>query len=175
MDSPTAPAKRPKLNPHGKALRRERIFERLRGGWTYDAIAGEEGVTPRRIRQIVSEALRRQGVDLGPDHAMLQLVRLESAHRLTAETVASGDIAAIGPYLAVLDRLDRYRRLATPLQSYDKASRDRLFAKLNSIAARLLAGTEPKPPAAEGGSPDAAEAPEPGRSKAIPVDSPASP
>ena len=66
MDGGTSPPKRPKLNPHGKALRRERIFERVRGGWSYEAIATEQGVTPRRIRQIISEALRRQEVDGGP-------------------------------------------------------------------------------------------------------------
>ena len=139
MDGGTAPAKRPKLNPHGKALRRERIFERVRDGWSYEAIAAEQGVTPRRIRQIISEALRRQEVDSGPEQAMLQLVRLEGALRLGAEAVAAGDIGAIGPYLNVLDRIDRYRRGAAPVQVYDKASRDRLFAKLNQIAAPATA------------------------------------
>jgi hypothetical protein len=62
MDSRVAVAKRPRLNPYGKALRRERIFARLRGGWAYEDIAREEHVTTRRVRQIVSEALqRRQG------------------------------------------------------------------------------------------------------------------
>jgi hypothetical protein len=172
MDGATAPAKRPKLNPHGKALRRERIFERVRDGWSYEAIATEQRVTPRRIRQIISEALRRREVDGGPEQAMLQLVRLEGALRLGAEAVAAGDIGAIGPYLNVLDRIDRYRRGAAPVQVYDKASRDRLFAKLNQIAARLLAETEPKPPAAEGGSHGAA-APE--RNEPRPLDSAASP
>src|SRR5271163_100683 len=104
MDDTTAPRKRARLNPYGKAVRRERIFERLRGGLSYEAVAHEEGVTPRRIRQIVTEALRRQEVDSEADHAMLQLVRLESAHRLAAEAVAGGDIGAITPYLSVLDR-----------------------------------------------------------------------
>ena len=61
MDGGTAPAKRPKLHPHGKALRWERIFERMRGGWSYEAIAAEQGVTPRRIRQIISEGLAAAG------------------------------------------------------------------------------------------------------------------
>jgi len=156
-------------------VRRERIFERLSGGWSYEAIAGEEKVTPRRIRQIVTEALRRREVDGASDHAMPQLVRLENALRLGAEAVAGGDIGAIGPYLAVLDRLDRYRRGAAPVQVYDKATRDRLFAKLNSVAARLLAETEAKPSATDGGGPDAALTPEPERNKAVPLESPASP
>jgi hypothetical protein len=161
MDNATAPAKRPRLNPHGKAVRRKRIFERLRGGWSYEAIAREEQVTTRRIRQIVAEALRRREVDGGSDHALLQLARLESALRLGAETLEAGDMRAIGPYLAVLDRIDRYRRGAAPLQVYDEAARERLFAKLNRVANRLITGSEPKPPAAEGGNPSAGEAAKP--------------
>jgi hypothetical protein len=55
MASETALPKRLRLNPHGKTVRRERIFARLRPGWTYGGIAGEERVTPRRVRQIVSD------------------------------------------------------------------------------------------------------------------------
>jgi hypothetical protein len=174
MDDATAPRKRVRLNPHGKAVRRERIFERLRGGLSYEAVAHEEGVTPRRIRQIVTEALRRREVDGESDHAMLQLVRLESAHRLAAEAVAGGDIRAIATYLSVLDRLDRYRRGAAPVKGYDKQSRELLFAKLNGIAS-ALARIEPKPPASGGGGPNAAGAPEKGRNSALPVDSPVNP
>jgi hypothetical protein len=152
MDNATAPRKRVRLNPHSKAMRLERILDRLRGGLSYDAIASEEGVTPRRIRQIVTEALRRQEVDGDTDQALLQLVRLENALRLAAEAIAGGNIGAIGPYLSVLDRLDRYRRKAAPLQVYDRDARETLFAKLNSIA-DALARMESKPPAAEGVSP----------------------
>jgi hypothetical protein len=174
MDETTAPRKRVRLNRHGKAVRRERIFERLRGGLSYEAVAHEEGVTPRRIRQIVTEVLRRREVDSDADHAMLQLVRLETAHRLAAEAVAGGEIGAIATYLNVLDRIDRYRRGAAPGKAYDKEARELLFAKLNNIT-RVLARTESKPPAADGGSRDAAVAPEPERSAALPADSPVNP
>lgn len=168
MDNATTPAKRRRLTPHGKAVRRERIFERLRGGWSYEAIAGEEKLTTRRIRQIVVEGLRRREVDDGSDHALLQLARLESALRVGAEAVAAGDLRAIGPYLAVLDRIDRYRRGAAPAAIYDEAARKRLFAKLNRVANSLMAETEPKR-LAEGGG---AEASEPEAPAALPPDLP---
>ena len=104
---------------------------------------------------------------------MLQLFRLESAQRLGAEALASGDVRAIGPYLAVLDRLDRYRRGRAPSGLRRKTARDRLFAKLNRVANRLLAKSEPKPPA-EGGPEPALDASETGSNGAIPLDSPAS-
>jgi len=177
MDRGTASPKRLRLNPLGKALRRERIFDRLRGGWSYDAIAEKEQVTPRRIRQIVSEALQRQELDGGPEQAMLQLLRLENALRLAADAVAGGDIGAIAPYLSVLDRIDRYRRLATPSQSYDAQTRERMLAKLNRIVNSLVAETEPKPSATapEGEGPGQAEAPvKPETSDAFPFVSPVS-
>jgi hypothetical protein len=177
MDGGTVLAKRPRLNRYGKALRRERIFARLRGGWAYEDIAREEHVTIRRVRQIVSEALRRRQVDDGSDHAMLQLARLEQALRLAAEAVAEGEIAAIAPYLKVLAQLDRYQGAASVKQTYDEAARERLFAKINRIAARQERGKAAKPaaPTAGGVSPDAAEAPEPERIEAVGLDSPASP
>ena len=106
------PARPSRLNAYTKAVRRERIFARLRLGWTYGKIAGEEGVSERRVHQIVSDALRRQGVDSASDHALLQFVRLEGAHALAAEAIDAGDLKAIGPYLKVLDGLDRYQRRA---------------------------------------------------------------
>ena len=45
MDAETVPEPaRPRLNPYTKALRRERIFSRLRLGWPTAEIAREERV-----------------------------------------------------------------------------------------------------------------------------------
>jgi DNA-binding NarL/FixJ family response regulator len=111
MDKETAPQPaRPRLNPYTKALRRERIFSRLRLGASSADIAREEGLSEQRVRKIVADALRRQEVDEPRDHALLQLVRLEGTQALAARTVAAGDLKAIAPYLQVLDRLDRYGR-----------------------------------------------------------------
>ena len=50
MVEATAPARRRRLGAHGMMFRRRRIFASLRGGFTYDEIAAEEGVSPSRIR-----------------------------------------------------------------------------------------------------------------------------
>jgi hypothetical protein len=130
---------RPRLNPYTKALRRERIFSRLRLGWPCAEIAREERVSERRVRKIVSDALRRQPVDDAKDHALLQLVRLESAQAVAAEAVAAGDLNAIAPYLKVLERLDRYQKAGATKQVYDDGARERLLAKINRIVGRLEA------------------------------------
>ncbi len=75
MVQETAPAPKRRVNAHGRVLRRARIFARIREGWSYAAIAGEEALTPRRVRQTVSEALQKRIVDPASDHAPLQLER----------------------------------------------------------------------------------------------------
>jgi hypothetical protein len=76
MDTEKAPKQaRPRLNPYTKALRRERIFARIKLGWTYERIARDEGVSDRRIRQIVTDALRREELDGPTDHALIQRMR----------------------------------------------------------------------------------------------------
>ena len=98
MDAETVPKPaRPRLNPYTKALRRERIFSRLRMGWPTAEIAREERLSERRVRKIVSDALRRRTVDDASDHALLQLVRLEGAQALAAEAIDAGELKAIAP------------------------------------------------------------------------------
>jgi hypothetical protein len=130
---------RPRLNLYVKALRRERIFSRLRLGAPYADIARDEGVTERRVRQIVADALKRQEVDNDREHALLQLMRLESAQALAAESIAGGDLKAIPPYLKVLERLDRYQKPGAAKHVYDQAARERLLAKINRFVDRLQA------------------------------------
>jgi transcriptional regulator with XRE-family HTH domain len=132
-----APARRRRLGAHGMIFRRRRVFARLREGFTYDEIAGEEGVSSSRIRQIVSEELQKRAVDSGADHAKLQLDRLAPAVQLGAEAIAAGDISAITPYLKALDRLDRYQTVASANQAYDDEARKKLLEKLNRVAANL--------------------------------------
>ena len=129
-----APARRRRMGAAGMILRRRRIFARLRGGWAYDEIAREEGVTSERIRQIVSEVLQKRSVDTGADHAKLQLDRLAPVMQLAAEAVAAGDVTAIAPYLKVLDRLDRYQTVAGANQAYDDEARKNLMDKINRVA-----------------------------------------
>ena len=142
MDKDTIPQTgRPRLNLYTKALRRERIFSQLHLGASYADIAREEGLREQRVRKIVADTLKRREVDDLPDHALLQLFRLEGAQALAARTIAAGDLKAITPYLQILDRLDRYRKAGTRKESYDAAARERLFAKMNRIVAQLEAET----------------------------------
>jgi uncharacterized protein YdbL (DUF1318 family) len=132
-----APVRRRRLGAHGMMFRRRRIFASLREGFTYDEIAADEGVSPSRIRQIVSQELQQRAVDSGAEHAKLQLDRLAPAVQLGAEAIAAGDISAINPYLKALDRLDRYQTVATANQVYDDEARKKLMDKINRMAANF--------------------------------------
>ena len=130
-----APVRRRRLGAHGMMFRRRRIFASLREGFTYDEIAADEGVSPSRIRQIVSKELQQRAVDSGAEHAKLQLDRLAPAVQLGAEAIAAGDVSAISPYLKALDRLDRYQTVASANQVYDEeAPRKKLMDKVNRMA-----------------------------------------
>ena len=132
----TAGAPRRRLNALDRARRRERIFFGLRLGSSTAEIAREEGLTVRRVRQIVSDALQERPVDTARDHALLQLARLEPAIKLMAGEMAQGDIRAVSPYLELLDQLDRYQGAAAPYAVYDDAAR-KLYAKMGRIAERV--------------------------------------
>jgi hypothetical protein len=125
------------LSPVSRAQRLQRIFTHMREGWAYDEIAGAERVTVQHIRQIVQKALEKRVIDEDALQAKLQLARLQPAMRLAAETVADGDVEAIAPLLKVLDRLDRYQRVAEVNQVYDDEARKKLFDKINCVAANL--------------------------------------
>jgi hypothetical protein len=134
MAEDKAPVRRRRLGAHGMMFRRRRVFASLREGFTYDEIAADEGVSPSRIRQIVSKELQQRGVDSGAEHAKLQLDRLAPAIQLAAEAMAAGDISAITPYLKALDRLDRYQTVASANQVYDDEARKKLMDKINRMA-----------------------------------------
>ena len=134
MAEDKAPVRRRRLGAHGMMFRRRRIFASLREGFTYDEIAADEGVSPSRIRQIVSKELEQRGVDSGAEHAKLQLDRLAPAIQLAAEAMAGGDVSAITPYLKALDRLDRYQTVASANQVYDDEARKKLMDKINRMA-----------------------------------------
>ena len=137
MAEQKAPMRRRRLGTHGMMFRRRRIFAQLREGFTYDEIAAEEGVSVSRIRQIVAGELKQRAVDSGAEHAKLQLDRLAPAVQLGAQGIASGDLAAISPYLKALDRLDRYQTVASANQVYDDEARKKLLDRVNRIAENL--------------------------------------
>jgi hypothetical protein len=120
-------------------LRRLRILASLQAGLSYAAIGRAEGLSRERVRHIVAKALDEEGTGTKLDHARVQIARLEPALRLAAGAVAGGDLGAIDRLLRVLDRLDRYCAVEGAATSEDAGERERLLAKLNAMAERMVA------------------------------------
>ena len=141
MSAPAVtPAPSPARRPAGdRDLRRLRILAQVQAGSSYAAIGREEGLSRERVRQIVAKALDEEGAGTKLDHARVQIARLEPALRLAAGAVAEGDLGAIDRLLRVLDRLDRYCAVEGAAASEEPGGRERLLAKVNAMAERMIA------------------------------------
>ena len=136
MDDETVQSRR-RLHAIGRRARRERIFERIRRGLSYDEIADKEGLSVKHVRRTVAQALKEREAQAGADHAKLQLDRLGLALLIASKAVAAGERRAVAPFLKALDRLDRYQKLARAHQEEDEDDRRKLVDRINFIAANL--------------------------------------
>ena len=112
---PDSPAKPPLSSPAARIHRLQRIFARLEEGASYAAIAAEEEISAERVRQIVNSAAIKGDGPFKPKHWQMQLARLMPALRAARKNLLQGDAKAIQTFLAVLDRLDRYRKAQSNL------------------------------------------------------------
>jgi len=147
-----------------REVRRHRILERALGGWSYAAIASTENLTPRRIRQIVNQSLKRSPADRAAEHIRLQTARLGAPLRLAAQRVEDGELGAIDRLLRVLDRLDRYQTRAAAPPPFDEAAEGaaKFDAKLDDLL-RRAAEDKARAAAAARGGPDGGAPPSPAR------------
>jgi hypothetical protein len=118
-----------------RAARAKRDLEQLREGWAYDDIAREEGLTARRVRQVVAEFIKAREALGGAAHAHMQIDRLSRAMRVASDALAQGDIRAIGPFIRVTDRLDRYQALAQETKPWPTPAEDQLVVQ--QLVARI--------------------------------------
>ena len=156
------------------------MLDRLCEGWGYSDVARADGLSERRVRQIVAGHVRRSEPVDAEAHAALQIERLSFAIRVAGEKLATGDIRAIAPFIKAIDRLDAYQTRAPKAaprraQAADalvvKALVDRLRRDIAAEAAApagspdpvpardCLIEAEPDPPPVEPERPLAAEAP----------------
>ena len=141
-----------------RAARTRRMLDRLSQGWGYRDVASAEGLSERRVRQIVGEHVkRRQPVD-EETHAALQVERLGFAVKIAGEALAKGDIRAIAPFIKAIDRLDAYQARARKAAPPPQPSREADALVMKSLVDRIRRGVEAE---AAARSPDPGAAPEP--------------
>jgi hypothetical protein len=139
-ENETVPPPERRLDARGKVLRRERIFARLREGWTYAKIARAEGLTGERIGQIVRQAVgdrpRRE------PHRLLEAGQPKPRPiRLLVEDALLEQVKAIAPILDILDEFERRRGGRTKPVSREQA-RKTLLDKLDRAAGNIQADAE---------------------------------
>jgi hypothetical protein len=125
-----------------------KILAALVAGEGVDAIAAKEGLSRKRVESMLRDELRRRWVAPAQDHARLQIVRLEAMSAKLSAKSEESDLPAIDRMLKILDRLDRYHGFTklTPANSDQyEGAHERLMAKINSAAARLLPPLQTEP------------------------------
>jgi hypothetical protein len=145
MPPADAPVRARKAAP---ARRGPKIVAALVSGQSVEAIAESERLTRRRVEALLRDELRRRWVAPAADHARLQIIRLEAMAATLAPLAISGDPPAIDRALKILDRLDRYHglgKLAPATDAPDEGGRERLLAKLNAMAERMIAARKTAP------------------------------
>ena len=96
---------------HG-ALRAKRILARMNEGRSLQAIADEEGISRKRVRFLVTRALRDRMDNPATLHAEAQIKRLMPAFALAQRQIAEGDIMGVYALAALQKRLDIYQAVA---------------------------------------------------------------
>jgi hypothetical protein len=113
--------------------RAQRIFARLIGGQSIRAIAAAEGLSVRRVQQIVREELQRRDANPADDYAFLQIARLERAPDLLGRQIDAGKPAAAHAYVRILDHLNRL----APERLRLRAAAFRIEVDVDKMAERL--------------------------------------
>ncbi len=135
-----SPERKPRVSRREREMRRIRIMEMVRSGFTYEAIGRAENLSRERVRQIVVESCQTHAETASFDARLLQGARLEPALRLAARAIAEGDLAGIDRLIKVLDRLDKCG--VAVAQTFDDDARRRLFERINRAAAHVHASSD---------------------------------
>jgi hypothetical protein len=143
MPPAVASASGRKAAPNKRApnKRGPKILAALVAGTGLDEIAANEGLSRKRAESALRDELRRRWVAPTEDYARVQITRLEVMMTRLAQKIEDGDLAAVDRMLKILDRLDRYHgftRASPSGPAYDETARERLLAKLNAMAARMV-------------------------------------
>jgi hypothetical protein len=123
---------KPQTTKFSRDARNKRIVDKAREGLGYDEIAREEGLTERRVRQIVAEVLEGREALESALHARLQIERVCRAVQVAGDALKRGDVRAVASFLKAVEKLDRYHSLArrTSLWPQMNATGDGLLMKM---------------------------------------------
>jgi hypothetical protein len=91
-----------------KAERNLRVFNLLKAGVPVAQIALQEGLSPRRARELIQETLDRREIDPPAGFVQLQIGRLSDAMMVAHSAMMEGNMQALDRLLRIVGELDRY-------------------------------------------------------------------
>jgi hypothetical protein len=91
-----------------KAERKLRIFSLLAAGVPVADLAFQEGVSIRRMREVIEDILARREVDPPAGFVQLQIARLSDAMMVAHEAMMSGRLDGLDRVLRIVREFDRY-------------------------------------------------------------------
>jgi len=86
------------------------IFAQMLDGRSLTEIARNEGLSLRRVQQIVAEEISQRGADPADAYRMLQIARLERALVPLGRQIEEGRPAAVSAYVRVIAQLSKLAR-----------------------------------------------------------------
>src|ERR1700729_3195056 len=95
-----------------RIARRERSFNLLASGYTYNQIAKRVRTSVATVRREINRALAERRLDEPERFAQVQVARLIKALKLAEAAVELGELKAVATYLRIVAALDRYHELA---------------------------------------------------------------
>jgi hypothetical protein len=102
-----ASAKPPIRNALAGRSRARHVFARLMEGQSTREIAAAEGLSPRRIQQIVRNELKRREANPADDSVLMQVARLERALDLLGAQIDAGRATAALAFVRVIEMLSK--------------------------------------------------------------------
>ena len=100
-------AKPPVRNPAASRERTRHVFARLMQGQSTAAIAAAEGVSVRRVQQIVHAELARREANPAEDYVLMQVARLERALDLLGGQIEAGQARAAAAFVRTVETLSK--------------------------------------------------------------------
>jgi hypothetical protein len=101
----------PTTNPNPKSTAAERherarhIFARMLDGLALREIAAAEGLSLRRVQQIIAEEIARRDANPTSDYMLLQIARLECALEMLGLQIDAGKASAVPAFVKVIGQL----------------------------------------------------------------------
>jgi hypothetical protein len=136
-----AAAKPPVRNPAASRARTRHVFARLMEGQSTAAIAAAEGLSLRRVQQIVSAELARREANPAEDYVLMQVARLERALDLLGGQIEAGRATSALAFVRTVELLSKLA--ARPLRLDSLVFREQgAVAALTERLARLDAARE---------------------------------